>query len=146
MLGKRARSEAQIGHENLMQLGRIGIGRRDADEAIQLPTIQRLRIIDGAGHAVAKFNDPIPQDRDAPLAGGPVAGRKIMQHLSQTIARQLLAQHRLVAVIGKEILHCGEAGGLRGREAIRERQLVEEHGEVGGKLGHGRVSPLEAAA
>ena len=68
------------------------------------------------------------QDRDAPLTRRPVAGGKIMQHLRQPMLMQLLAQLGLVEIIGKQIFHPAETGGLGGGEAIEERQLAEQHG------------------
>ena len=57
---------------------------------------------------------------------------------------QFLAQLGLFVVVGKEILDRVEAGGLGGGEPIEERQLVEEHGEIGGKSEARSISPLEA--
>src|SRR5438552_1673079 len=49
--------------------------------------------------AIAKLLDPVGQDGDAALAGSPVAGGKIMQHLRQPVLVQLLAQLGLVEII-----------------------------------------------
>ncbi|MEY9448288.1 hypothetical protein ABIE82_005736 [Bradyrhizobium diazoefficiens] len=52
---------------------------------------------------------------------------------------ELLSELRLVEIIGEEILDPGKARRFRRGEAVEERHLVEEHGEVGGKLRHDAV-------
>ena len=103
---------AQILHQHLVQFGRVGVRRRHADQAIDLTAVERRRIVDGAMHAVAEFVDPVRQDRDAALAGAPIAGGKVVQHLRQPVLLQLLAQRRLFEIVGEEIFDPGEARGL----------------------------------
>ena len=97
--GERVRGEAQIADQHLVQLDPIGAVRRDADQAVELTAIERLGVVDGARDAVAKLLDPVGQDGDAALAGRPVAGGKIVQHLGQPVLVQLLAQLGLVEII-----------------------------------------------
>ncbi len=108
-----------------MQLEHVGVGRRDSGETIHLPAVERPRIVDGAVHAVAEFLDPVGQDRDAALAGRPVAGRQIVQHLHQVMLLQLLAQLGLVEIVGEEIFDAAKTRGARGGKAVDERHLGE---------------------
>ena len=43
--------------------------RRDAGETIELAAVERLRVVDGARHAVAELVDTVRQDGDAAPAG-----------------------------------------------------------------------------
>jgi len=54
---------------------------------------------------------------------------------------QLLAELGLVEIIGKGLFDTDEARSLGRCKAVEERQLVEEHGEIGGKSGHFRNPP-----
>lgn len=93
-----------------------------------MAAIQCLGVFDGPADAVAEFRDAIGKDRNPALARAPVARGQIMQHLGEAVLLQLLAENRFFEVIGKQILHTREPGGLRCCEAFDERQLVEEHG------------------
>ena len=89
------RGEAEVFNKHLAKLRRIGVGGRNADEAIHLAAIERLGVVDGAHDAVAEFVDPIGQYRDAPFARRPIARGQIVQHLCQPVLLQSLAQHGL---------------------------------------------------
>ena len=137
--GERIRGEAQIADQHLVEIDRVRAVRRDADEAVELTAIERLGVVDGARDAVAKLLDPVGQDGDAALARRPIAGGQIVQHLRQPVLVQLLAQLGLVEIIREQIFHPAEARSLGGGEAIEERLLAEQHGEIGGKFGHDLV-------
>src|SRR3984885_12311657 len=51
--------EPQIAQQYFIQLEVVCIGRRDADQAIELTAIQSLCIIDSTQNAIAEFVDPI---------------------------------------------------------------------------------------
>ncbi len=95
-------------------------------------------------YAVAEFRDPVGQDGDAALAGRPVAGRQVVQHLRQLMLLQLLGELRLAEIVGKEVFDAAKAGGLCRSKAVDERHLAEQHGEIGGKSGHSQ-KPLITA-
>jgi hypothetical protein len=83
-----------------------------------------------------ELRHPVGQDRDAALAGAPVARRQIVQDLGQTVLGQLLGQLVLVVSVGEEILDPGEAGLGRGGKSVEEIDLVEHHGQVGREIRH----------
>ena len=122
-LGERVRGEAQIARPAPRSDRSVRAIRRDADQAVELAAIERLGVVDGARDAVAKLLHPVGQDGDAALAGRPVAGGKIVQHLRQPVLVQLLAQLGLVEIIREQIFDAAEARGLGGGEAIEERLL-----------------------
>ena len=67
----------------------IGHARRgDAGEAVDLRAAKRRRIVDGRATPSPKLADPVGQDGDAALAPGPIAGRQIVQHLAEAVARR----------------------------------------------------------
>src|SRR5665213_571302 len=140
LAGKGVRRESQIPQQHFIQFKTVCVDGRDADQAIELTAIQGFGVIDGTPHAIAEFVDPIRKDGEAPLAGAPIARGEIVQDLGQSMLLQLLAQHRLFEIIGEQIFHAAEAGGLGRGETVEERQLVEEHREIGGKFRHDRVS------
>jgi hypothetical protein len=63
-----------------------------------------------------------------------------VQHLHQAVLGQLFAQLRLFEIIGEEIFDAAKACGARRSETVDERHLSEQHGEIGGKSGHGKFS------
>ena len=65
-----------------------------------------------------------------------------MQHLRQPVLVQLLAQLGLVEIIREQIFHPAESCGLGGGEAIEERLLAEQHGQIGGKFWHDLLSSI----
>ena len=140
VLGQRLRGKAEIVHEHTTKLREVGAGGRRADQAIHLAAVERPGVFDGARDAIAKFFNPVGKDRDAPFARHPIACGQIMQHLCQPVLLQTFAQHRPVIIVGKEIFHAVETGGLGGGETIEEREFSEQHREIGSKFGHGSIS------
>ncbi len=74
---------------------------------------------------------------DAALAAGPVAGRKVDQHLLEPVVVERLLERGPVVVVRKQIFDRGESRGRGRGEAIHESDFVEKHREVGGESWHG---------
>src|SRR4030095_15453870 len=87
-------------------------------------------------YAVAELGHAVGMAGDATLARLPMAGGQVVQYLPQTVGAQGRGQILLGKGIGKQVLHGVEARGPGGGEALHEGQLGEEHGEIGGELGH----------
>ena len=112
--------------------------------ARQLSCLQpsALRVVDGLADAVLEFADAVRVAGDAALAGGPVAGGQVVQHLRQAVCASSRSRELRPSdtAYGNRILDAVEAG-LRGAlEAVEEVDLVEEHREIGCKLRHGLVT------
>src|SRR4051812_10053996 len=70
------------------------------------------------------------------LAGAPVAGWEIVQHLNELVLVQEVPEGPRVVLVGKEIFDALESRSGRRGETLDERHVVEEHREIGGKLWH----------
>jgi len=137
---QRTCSVRQIGDQRRLQQFAIGALRRDADEAIQLAAAERAGIVDGAPNAVAEFRHALRKDRNAALAPRPVAGRQIVQDLTQPVGLEPQQNVFRSKVIRKQIFDAGEPGLGCGLEAVEEIHLVEHHGQIGGEFRHGVCS------
>ena len=98
--------------------------------------VQRLRIGQRLGDAVAKLRLAPGQAGQASLAVLPVARRRVEQHLLQSVGLQPCRQLARLVGIGEQELHALEAVARGGFEAVEEIELGVEHGQVGGKAGH----------
>ena len=99
-------------------------------------------VLDGARHAVAKLGDAIRVTADAALAGIPVAGGQVVQHQFELVFYKLALQLGGRVGVGEQELDGLETGPGGALEAVEERDLGEEHREVGGEAGHGGVLGL----
>ena len=130
------RGEFQVGDEGgALTLGG-GVGTH-ARQAVQLLALQRLRVFDRLAHAVLKFADAIGMAGDAAFAFIPIPGGQVVQHLGETVLLQRLGELLLGVRVREHVLHALEARSRRGGEAVHERMLVEEQGEIRAELGHG---------
>ncbi|MNK73084.1 hypothetical protein D3C87_925760 [compost metagenome] len=121
----------------------VGADGQQARHHVHARGAQRQRILDGARHAGTEFFFAARQRRNAPLTGRPVARRQVEQHILQTVLAQP-AGHFLRRVVIREQEFDAFKTRLRGGgKALRERDFVEHHGQVGGKTGHA-VSPWES--
>ena len=75
--------KVEIAEKRLAQPVRVGALRRDAGETVDLAAVQGAGIVDGAEDALAEFLHTVGHDRDAALAGAPIAGGEIVQYLRQ---------------------------------------------------------------
>jgi len=137
LLRKGIRCVAEVFNKHCAKLSRIGTCGGDSRKAVHLAAIECFCIVDSAFDAIAEFSDAIRKYRDAAFARAPVSCWEIMQHLGQPVLLQLLTEHAFFKVVGKQILHTCKPGRLGRREAVKERQLVEKHGQVGCEFRHG---------
>src|SRR5690606_22237202 len=98
-----------------------------------------LGVADRLADTLLELPDAVGEAGHSPLAGVPVAGRHVVQHLSQAVLRQRFRQHLLLVGIGKEVLDAPEAVLGGGGKAVEEVVLAVEHGEIGGKPGHSLI-------
>ena len=106
---------------------------------MQLAHAQPGGVVERQAHAVLELPDPARIGGDAALARGPVAGRQVVQHQAQIMARQPFGDLVGVKRIWKQELDSVETGGARGGEAVEEVQFREHEAEVGGKLWHAAI-------
>ena len=59
--------------------------RRETDEAVHLRAAERLRVVNRKANAVLELACPIGQTGNASLAGVPVPGGQVMEHLGQPV-------------------------------------------------------------
>ena len=85
------RRESQVVNQRFVELERISISGCKPRETIELPAIERLRIVDGAPDAVPEFINPIREDSYPAIPRSPVSGRQVMQDLDQSMLLQLFA-------------------------------------------------------
>jgi len=140
LLCKGVRSVAEVFDKHPTKFRWIGASGRDSGKAVYLAAIQCLRVVDGAFDAVAEFVDTIGKYCDAAFARAPIACGQVVQHLGQPVLLQLLAKHTFFKVVGKQVLHTRDPRSLGRCEAVKERQFVEKHGQVGCELRHGGFS------
>ncbi len=130
------RGVAHVGHVGGMHLGRRGPGRHDACDDVDARALQRARVVQCQRYAFAELPLPPRVAGHAPLAGVPVARRRVEQHLLQSGIAQALADLLRRPGVGEEALHPLEAVGGSGRETVEEGQVVVEQRNVGGEAGH----------
>src|SRR5882672_7137843 len=143
-LGQQAQSRALEGGGREFQVGNEGRAHplgiysrgRNPGEAIQLFDAQRPRISDRLADTLLEFSHAIRMAGDAAFAGGPLAGRQVVQDQFEAMRAQTRGELVGRVLVRKQKLD-GTKPGLRGRlEAIQERPLVEQHGQIGSELGH----------
>ena len=133
-----AGGEFQVFDKRLAQLIRFGVLRRDPGQAIDLLAPERGGIVDGLADAVLEFTDACRLAGIAAVAGAPVTRGQVMQDLGQLERLEFVRQLILVVGIGKQVFDAAESGLGGGVEPVQKFDLVEQHGQVGGKLGHRR--------
>jgi hypothetical protein len=77
---------------------------------------------------------------DTALTGIPVTGRQVEQHLGQLVGVQPGLDLLGRVVGGEQVFDAGKAGFGSGGKAVKEIDLGEQHGQIGGKAGHGSLS------
>ena len=123
-------------------LAAVGSGGEQAGHAVDLRRTHRQGEFDGFGHALAELLLTPRQRSDTALAGRPVAGRQIEQHLLDVRRLEPLGYIMRRPVIGKEVLDALEPGGRRQPEALAKSVIGKEEAEIGSELWHGRDSLL----
>jgi hypothetical protein len=78
---------------------------------------------------------------DTPLAGFPVSGRQVVEHLDEMVGLETLPQNFLVIPIREEELDTSKAGTGRRRETLQKLYFAEQRGEVGRESEHLRFFP-----
>ncbi len=76
------------------------------------------------------------QRREAALAGGEIARRRVDQHALQVVLREPRGDLGRRNVVREGELDSAKTGARRRAEAIEEREFVEQKAEVGGKARH----------
>src|SRR5439155_23328132 len=112
------RREAQVRYERCAHSLRIGALRRDAGEAVHLLATERAGVVDRLRDTVLEFTDAIRMTADAALAIGPVAGRQVMQHLHQAVARKQVGELLLWICVREQVFDASEAGARGRTEAV----------------------------
>src|SRR5207237_5264263 len=95
------------------------------------------RIIEAHLDAVLEFADAARIAGETAVAGGPVAGREIVQHQLQLVALQASQDLFGLEHVGEQEFDRVEAGRTRRGKAFEEAELVEKQTQVGGKFRHG---------
>ena len=118
-----ARGVAKIGDQRCANRAWLGFLRRHPRKAIELGATKRLRIGYRKPDAVAELALAAGNASDAAFALRPVSRRKIVQHLRQTVPRELISQGLLGKGVGKEKFDASKPG-LRGcGKAVEETRL-----------------------
>ena len=121
----------QVLDEDILQRAAIDIRRRDAGQAIDLRTIERLRVSDCCIDAFPEFLDAVGQHGDAALALAPVARRQVEQHLGKPVLLQPRRHHLRRMIIRADIFDGLEAGAGGRVETVEKLMLAKEHREIG---------------
>jgi hypothetical protein len=82
------------------------------------------------------------QGGDPALALAPVARRQVEQCLREPVLLELGGDVGGRRLVGQQDLHGLEAVRGGGAEALQERHLLVDPGEIGGELGHDGVFPI----
>ena len=114
----------------------------DVEAATAEPSGPGDRVLDGAKTVVAP-----PGIAQVPaLAPGEVASLRIEEDEVQPVTLEFPAHPLLVHVVDEEELDGPEPRGGGSLEALEERQLVEQHGQVRRVAEHQAAAPARAAA
>ena len=112
-----------------------------AGQAVDLRAAERGRVVDGARHAVAELARRGPDGRRCRARRRPSRRRAgCAAPAARPLSRRRGGQLLLVEGVGEQELDGLEAGLGGGLEAVEERQLGEQHRQVGCEFGHGVVS------
>ena len=131
---------AQVGDVGSAHGGCIGPLGYQPGHDMDAGALQGLGIVDGFGDAFAELGLTPRQAGQPALARIPVAGWGVEQHLLQAVGLQTRSQFLRRVGIGEEVLHRLEAIARSGGKAVEKVYIVVEHGQVGGKTGHGCLS------
>ena len=107
------RRKAKIVNDGLTHAVRIDALRRETDEAVHLRAAERLRVVNRKANAVLELAYPIGQTGDAPLAGVPVPGGQVMEHLGQPVLMKRVRKLLLPERVREHELDAVEAVGSR---------------------------------
>ena len=102
---------------------------------------ERDGVIERLLDAVAEITLPPGEAGKAALTGRPVAGRTVDQHLAEPVGAEARAQLGRRVLVGRGVLHRGEAGARRRVEAVEKRQLGKQETEIGAEPRHGVAPP-----
>lgn len=121
----------------------IGARSSQASHRMKARHLQRACIGEGALDRVRELAFAARDRRNPSLTRLEIARRQIEQH-TLDIRGLEPSGHGLGGVgVGEEELDGGKARCLGAREALRELDLVEHHGQVGGKAGHAVIVAVE---
>jgi hypothetical protein len=112
----------EVGLEGRVDRRCRDLGRGDAGETVELPAVERTRVVDRQFDALAELDLTAGQAGNAALAALPVARRQVVQHLHQVVLAQQAAQVVAIVGIGKHELDAAKTGPCGARKALRERE------------------------
>ncbi|MCY1537389.1 hypothetical protein D9M68_728800 [compost metagenome] len=131
------RGVAHIAHPGGARLRLAHARRLQTGHAVPALHADHRCVLGSLSHTGAELVLAAGDAGDAALARGPVAGRQVVQHEFEPVLLQQLGDGLGRKVVGEKELHGLEARFRCGAKSVEERQLVPEHGEVGGEAGHG---------
>ena len=135
-----------------MLVHRLGVGaRRDhARHDVQRAALQHLGVVERLVERGGELGLAAGQGGQPALALAPVARRQVEQRLRELVLLELGGDVGGRRLVGEQDLDGLEAVRGGGAEALQERHLLVDPGEIGGELGHGllqdadELSPSEA--
>ena len=92
--------------------------RRETDEAVHLRAAERLRVVNRKANAVLELACPIGQTGNASLAGVPVPGGQVMEHLGQPVLMKRVRKLLLPERVREHELDAVEAVSAGSRKAL----------------------------
>ena len=126
----------QIADEGAMHGRDVAAGRNEPRHDVQCLALEVPGVVERLVERRLEVGFAPGQGREAALALGGVAGRQVEQRLRQPVLLQLRRDVGGRRLVGEQDLDRLEAMGGGGAEALQERDLLVDPGQVGGKLGH----------
>ena len=135
LLGREIGRLHEIADEDGLAGGPL-LRRELARQHMDLPPADRDHIVERLPEQDREFSLAARHAGEPELTGLHIAGRRVEAEHGQAVLFELRLHRARGVVVGKLQLDRGEARGRRGREALHERSLGEQVGEIGGKAGH----------
>src|SRR6266849_5369769 len=116
--------------------------RRDAGERVQPARPEPLRRGDRVAHGLQEFRLAAGQGEKTALSLPPVARPRVEEHQLEAQLAERTFDGRRIQLVDEQDLHSPEPRLGRSPEPIQDRQLLPEHGQVGGEARHPQLRGL----
>ena len=135
-LGGAVAGLLEVGDEGLVHRLGVGAGRDHARHDVQRAALQHLGVVERLVERGRELGLAAGQGGQPALALAPVARRQVEQRLRELVLLELGRDVGGRRLVGEQDLDGLEAVRGGGAEALQERHLLVDPGEVGGELGH----------
>src|SRR5229473_1159994 len=118
------------------------VAARDVGERVQPARPEPLRRGDRVAHGLQEFRLAAGQGEKTALSLPPVARPRVEEHQLEAQLAERTFDGRRIQLVDEQDLHSPEPRLGRSPEPIQDRQLLPEHGQVGGEARHPQLRGL----